>query len=350
MANCTADAKPRIDVAIPCYQYGRFLRECVESVLSQDVDGIRVLVIDNASTDDSVEVAQQLALEDKRVELIVNRTNIGPTANYNKGIEWATAEYFTLLDADDMLAPGCLQRALPVLDANPEVGFAYGFEALQLPDGSVRRPAGETDRAPWQIITGWRFIQDACRMPRNFVGAPTVVRRTAVQKRAGAYRAELPYSDDLEMWLRLAAYGGVASTGRVQGIRRVHAQQHSTAFRSAMARDFREREKAFVSFFAHEGHALPEAKPLLAKARRGLGAHAYWSAISHLCRGHLHDAGELLAFCLRRRPTTALLPPFGWLLRMDRPMHRIVDVAREMLRRLRTPLRNAATPTHDPYQ
>jgi glycosyltransferase involved in cell wall biosynthesis len=53
-----------IDVVIPCFQYGRFLRDSVGSVLSQDVDALRVLIIDNASTDDSLDVARRLAAED----------------------------------------------------------------------------------------------------------------------------------------------------------------------------------------------------------------------------------------------------------------------------------------------
>jgi glycosyltransferase involved in cell wall biosynthesis len=59
-----------IDVAIPNYQYGRYLRECVESVLSQGVPELRVLIIDNASTDNSAEVAQQLAVDHARVHFV----------------------------------------------------------------------------------------------------------------------------------------------------------------------------------------------------------------------------------------------------------------------------------------
>jgi glycosyltransferase involved in cell wall biosynthesis len=326
-----------VDVVVPCYQYGRFLRECVESILSQGVDNIRVLIIDNASTDNSLEVARQVAAGDRRVEVIAHPRNVGATASYNEGIDWACAEYFVLLDADDLLAPGCLERALPIMEANPEVGFAYGFEALLFPDSSMHGPTAEVEAKPWEIITGRRFIEDSCRTPRNYVGAPTVVRRTAVQKRAGYHRPELPYSDDLEMWLRLAAFGGVASTAKVQGIRRVHAQQMSSSYRNAMARDFGEREKAFVSFFSHEGHALPDAERLLAQARRGLAEHAYWSALSHFCRGYFREGLDLFKFCLGRRSIAAVLPPLGWLFRMDRPLARVLDVMGEALQRLRRP-------------
>ena len=118
-----------IDVAVPCYQYGRYLRECVSSILTQDVENLRVLIIDNASTDDSVEVARQLAAEDARVELIAHATNQGATFSYNEGIDWARADYFTLIDADDMMVPGCLSRAVAILDEQPEISFVHGVEA-----------------------------------------------------------------------------------------------------------------------------------------------------------------------------------------------------------------------------
>ena len=67
---------PQIDVLVPSYQYGRFLPECINSIRSQDVD-LRILILDNASTDDSVEIARQLASEDARIEVRTRETNLG---------------------------------------------------------------------------------------------------------------------------------------------------------------------------------------------------------------------------------------------------------------------------------
>ncbi len=74
-----------VDIAIPNYNYGRFLRESVESVLSQRGVNVRVLIIDNASTDDSAAIACQLAAEDSRVELCLRERNLGPHASFNEG-------------------------------------------------------------------------------------------------------------------------------------------------------------------------------------------------------------------------------------------------------------------------
>ena len=86
-----------VDVVIPNYNYGRYLRACVGSVLSQDVEKLRVLIVDNASTDDSPEVARELAAMDPRVELRLHETNLGPHASFNEGIDWAESDYFLIL-------------------------------------------------------------------------------------------------------------------------------------------------------------------------------------------------------------------------------------------------------------
>jgi len=324
-----------VDVVIPCYQYGRFLQECVESVLSQGVTDTRILIIDNASTDDSVETARRLAEADPRISVVAHETNLGATVSINEGIEWASADYFVLLDADDLLAPGCFARALPLMEANREIAFTYGLEATISDADATSSFNSGAEHAAWSVIPGRAYIEHACRYPRNYVGAPTVVRRTSAQKEVGLYRPALPYSDDLEMWLRLATAGSVASTKAAQGIRRVHALQMSEGYRSSMVRDFVEREAAFRSFFANEGRAMPNADALLKQAKRSLGADAYWSGFSHLFRGLTSDGLKLLKFSLRRRPSAAIFPPIGWLSRMHRPLGRIGTVLLEAGRRLK---------------
>jgi glycosyltransferase involved in cell wall biosynthesis len=113
-----------IDVVIPAYQYGHFLRECTTSALDQNVEGLRVLIIDNASTDNTLEIAQQLRADDDRVEIICHRRNLGPNTSYNEGVDWAKSDYFLLLDADDFLVDGALNRATSFMEKHPVVAFA----------------------------------------------------------------------------------------------------------------------------------------------------------------------------------------------------------------------------------
>src|SRR5262245_8621798 len=99
---------PSVDVFVPCYNYGRFLRECVGSVLAQPGVEVRVLILDDCSTDDSAEVGRALAASDPRVEYRRHATNRGHIATYNEGIDWAAADCTMLLSADDLLTQGAL--------------------------------------------------------------------------------------------------------------------------------------------------------------------------------------------------------------------------------------------------
>ena len=89
-----------VDVIVPCYNYARFLKQSVESVLGQSCQ-TRVLIINDASSDNSREVATELARQDSRVTFLDHARNKGHIASYNEGIEWLSGEYYLLLSADD---------------------------------------------------------------------------------------------------------------------------------------------------------------------------------------------------------------------------------------------------------
>jgi glycosyltransferase involved in cell wall biosynthesis len=203
---------PSVDVVIPSYQYGRYLRACVESVLNQGIQDLRVLIIDNASTDNSVEVARELVAEDPRVDLIARTRNLGRYTSYNEGIDWASSDYFLMLCADDLLMPGILSSALTTMERNPDVVFAIG-EDLRILQDEATLPVHYPPIADvqWTISKGRQFIELCCARPRASV-AP--IMRTSAQKAAGYHRANLPFNDDVELLLRLACLGNVAEPAR----------------------------------------------------------------------------------------------------------------------------------------
>ena len=304
-------ASTSIDVAIPCYQYGPFLRECAASVLSQPVPNLRLLIIDNASTDGSQDIAREIAAADSRVTLFLNEHNRGLHDSCNRAIDWATSDYFVLLDADDLLAAGSLARGIAFLDSHPEVALLYGVEG-RLVDGLLDPGRCDTRTTRWTVTSSDRFIRRTCWDSFCDIGAPAVIVRTAAQKRAGHYRENLVRTFDFEMYLRLAMEGDVASTNRVLGIRRMHPTQLTAHFIENPIRDFEEHELAFSSFFAHEGGAMRAAADLEAMSRRKMGDYAYWYAVLQWIRGSSH-AREAFDFAGDRRRGPKWLPPLMFL-------------------------------------
>ena len=311
-----------VHIAIPNYNYGRFLRECVESVLSQHGVDVRVLIIDNASTDDSAVIARELAMEDNRVELRLRERNLGPHASFNEGVDWASAEYFLILCSDDLLAPGVLANAAAFLDEHRDVNLVYG--RMSMIAAGTRRSEIELPEpgkaGGWKVRSGPDYIAACCRNAISLVDGPLAIVRTAVQKKVGHYRTSLAHTDDMEMWLRFATQGAVAETESIQAFIRAHPQSRSSNIAGILQWN-REVEEAFVSFFDHEGRDLPNARQLMEEVRDCLSKRAYWSAVSNVLRRE-KGAAALLAAALKRKPLMALVPPFDYLLhRSERRKH-----------------------------
>ena len=320
----------RVDVVIPNYNYGRFLEACVESVLSQDMDGVRVLIVDNASTDDSVVIASRLAAEDPRVELLLRPQNLGPHASFNAGIDWARADYFLLLFADDFLVPGALRRATAVMERDRDIAFCYGRDVAIRGDAPIPEIELQPSVPTVERMTGRAFIERFCRLGVFQIPGPSIVVRTSVQKLAGHFRPALPHSDDYELWLRLAMHGTVAELDCIQAGIRTHEANRSTDLWAHQILHILHTKDAAESFFYHEGRWLDGAERLRRRARRGIAERAYWSAVSHALRGN-GEAWQLLMLAFRLSPATAVLPPVGYLLHRPDTLSRMRTLFAKLL-------------------
>jgi glycosyltransferase involved in cell wall biosynthesis len=119
------DDRPQISVIIASYNYAHYISECISSVLMQDVPSLELIVVDNASTDNTDEVLAQFS-SDPRLRYYKNETNIGLAPNHNRGLELARGQYILFVSADDRLLPGHLRRSLDYLEAHPRIDMVFG--------------------------------------------------------------------------------------------------------------------------------------------------------------------------------------------------------------------------------
>ena len=182
----------RVSVVIPCFNYGCYLSETVESVLSQTLRELEVIIVDDGSEDNSREVAQRLvaAHPGASIRLICQPNSGSPGAARNTGVEQASGEYILCLDADDILAPDYLRACVSALDGHPEAAIAYGD--LQMFGDSHQL----VDTRSWNA---------RAELEANFIGSASVFRRTAFEA-VGGYAPELGY-EDWDFWIGCIDHG-----------------------------------------------------------------------------------------------------------------------------------------------
>jgi len=291
-----------VDVIVPCYRYGHLLKECVESVLKQSGPTVRVLIIDDASPDNTAEVAAELAKHDLRVILLRHTSNKGHIATYNEGIAWVDADYLLLLSADDYLLPGSLNRAVKLMDGHPEVGFTFGNAITMDEQGRQQLTNSIKCKSDARILSGPVFMTHIGA--RNIVPTPTAVVRAELQKRLGGYLLELPHSGDMEMWLRLAAHGSVGFIEAPQAVYRRHAGNMSLAYTTqGWLPDLKQRKAALDCFFRTCGHVVPESSRLRGRLLYLLGRDAVGHASAAFNDDKLDLSQQLSSFAVHVCPS-----------------------------------------------
>ncbi len=303
----------RVSVVIPCYKYGHYLRDCVRSALEHQpgVD-VRVLIIDDASPDDSAEVAHRLAAEDSRIEVRVHETNKRHIATYNEGLlEWADGDYVALLSADDFLTPGALTRAVGLMELNPNVGFVYGHPVHFTHPGPP--PPARTVLKGTTVWNGHWWLERRFREGHGCITSPEVVVRTSLQRKVGGYDPNLPHTGDIEMWMRLAAHADVGYVRGVdQAFYRLHGNNMSATDFAGQLDDIRQRLAAYNAVLEKCADQLPQRAHLADLVHSKLARDALRRAARAYDRNRTDvvPVDELVAFAAEVWPAYQTLPEY----------------------------------------
>jgi Glycosyl transferase family 2 len=320
------DRKPRVSVIIPCFNYGHYLPQSVGSALAQDEADPEVIVVDDASTDDSAQVAARYARSDPRVSVVRHRRNTGHVQAFNDGLKEATGEFIVRLDADDLLTPGAMARAVALFDAFPKVGLVYGHPVHFT--GAVPPRARTTVRG-WRVWSGEDWVAYRCARGVNCITTPEAVIRASVMYSVGGLNTTLDFAQDMEMWLRAASVSDVGwIDGTDQALHRDHPGSMSATSGSGQLLDLQERARVFDVLFAGAGRRLARAAELHQAARRALAAEALTAAYHAYDRGRTRtvDVPGYVDFALAAYPGTRSLPQWRALRRRAKVGERLAPV------------------------
>ncbi len=188
-------ATSTVAVIVASYNYGAYVAEAIESVLAQTRAPDEILVIDDASTDHSLEVIERYAA---RVRVVRNEANLGIVENFRKAVSLTRSDYVAFLGADNRMRSDYVERCKAALDAAPGVGVVYtdmllyGPRARMLAERVHAEPVGESVIERWPVYR-WTFPEPegealANFATVNFVHGSSMYRRAAYDQ-VGGYRA-----------------------------------------------------------------------------------------------------------------------------------------------------------------
>jgi glycosyltransferase involved in cell wall biosynthesis len=186
-------AQPLVSVLTPVYNGEKYLAECIESVLAQTYDNWEYVIVNNCSTDRTLEIAQQYADKDKRIRIHNNTTFVGCDANGNIAFRQISAEskYCKVVHADDWLYPECILKMVELAEAHPSVAIVGSY--------GLRNKHVCWDGLPYarSVFDGRDICRETLVGGLYVFGSPTslLVRSNEVRKRPKFYTEENRHCD-----------------------------------------------------------------------------------------------------------------------------------------------------------
>lgn len=243
-------SRPLWSVMIPTYNCAEYLRETLTSVLTQDPgpEVMQIEVVDDHSTrDDPAQVVEELGRG--RVSFYRQPQNVGHVRNFQTCLERSRGRLIHLLHGDDAVRPGFYYKLEQVFASNPEIGAAFCRYILM------------DEHSHWQAVTWLEqpesgILKDwlARIAVEQRIQTPSMVVRREVYEKLGGFDRRLSWSEDWEMWVRLAAYYSVGYEPEPLAIYRIHSNS-SSGQKMQTGENMRDIRRAIDLFQAY----LPEA-------------------------------------------------------------------------------------------
>jgi glycosyltransferase involved in cell wall biosynthesis len=199
------DPRPTVSVLVKSYNHAPYVRQTIDSVLSQSFQDFEIVVTDDASTDATADIVR--GYKDRRIKLAVSPVNLGISGAMNATIARARGRYFAILNSDDWALPDRLRSQVAFLDRHEAVSLVFGLPRMV---GEQGEPVeGFNDfavplRFPSFARTWWLrhfFLYSNC------LSAPTAMIRREAYKTVGPYDRRLTSLQDMDMWIRMLAAG-----------------------------------------------------------------------------------------------------------------------------------------------
>jgi len=185
--------RPRLSIVMPTRNHAHFIRASIDSVLSQSYKNVELVVMDGASTDETVEILKSYG---DKIRWI-SEPDKGQADAINKGMQKVSGEILAYLNSDDILLPGALEKVVDYFNDYPECDLVYGNADYIDEDGKITGTYATAE------FTFERLMQDCC------ICQPAAFWRRRISERTGPFNAELQTAMDYDYWLRIGSSGGI---------------------------------------------------------------------------------------------------------------------------------------------
>lgn len=212
------NTSPNITVLMSCYNATRWLNEAITSVLNQTYTDFEFIIVDDGSSDNTLEIIQQFSAIDSRI-VVITKPNSGLADSLNMGIQKARGEWIARLDADDLCTPDRLEKQYAIALAKPKLVFIGSGLTIIDKDGIPQK----TYRYPYKHNT----LLNHLTTHRAFPAHSSAFYRTSAVLSIGGYRIRIRRSQDSDLWLRLFEIGQFACIKEPLVFIRKHSAQIS---------------------------------------------------------------------------------------------------------------------------
>jgi glycosyltransferase involved in cell wall biosynthesis len=288
--------RPKVSVCIPTFNGARFLLEAVNSVLAQTFDDFELLIVDDASGDDSANLAA--SFDDPRVHRLVNPIRLGLVGNWNRCLDLAGGEYVSVFHQDDVMAPDNLREKVAFLDSNASAGFVHSNVFQIGPEGELISRCWYSEPTEDQegVHGGYDYFRTLLT-GLNIVSCPSVVIRRSCIDKVGRFSPELPFTADWEMWMRSALFCDVGYLTKPL----VHYRRHEgqETFRFSGLKDLEQGYLAKTLVLNRHRERIPDYKELRRRVLEYYGDAALALLRQYEREGKRAEASRCLAFVVQ---------------------------------------------------
>ena len=193
----------QVSVIIPAFNAADTIVRAIDSVRSQTARSLEIIIIDDGSTDTTIEVATANIRVGENIQLIKMPKNSGVSAARNAGISIAKGKFLAFLDADDIWLPQKLSKQIEVMEKDPTITLVSCNSQL-ISEAGVPMKEGHINRPPVEGFDAWKTL-----LIYNFIPTPTVLTYTFLVKEMGGFDEALAVGEDLDLWIKLGLRGKV---------------------------------------------------------------------------------------------------------------------------------------------